>query len=647
MCNVFFEQCVLSTVKIIKFNLSLLQMRCESLAIRLIFYEKAEPSNVTYITPDKEHSDLQSNEQIPLPRHVIYPAYSQTEQKMNYVRLPISEDDDTKERIATLTSELEAMLKITTNANEPNTRNASVQSENNKEKLKLFMSTPDTADNADKQLEKPLIESITDDVWYYSETVAGPNKTHSGCNEESIEGIDNPSSYRLNSLHSLEDTGTFTYKKLNLSGKEMYITGLYVPRTENKMPAEVKIHRAKICKNKMYPDNKVECSGTHKLSEAHDQSIHASLLTENIHTGRPSRSRDARIAKKGQVADDNVSEKLWSQYVKEQETMEMEIALNNNLAVNIIGRLQNAKRHSSHDRTPAASHSKTRNKKAKKLHGKMIAKTLSITNNANSLAQRSSRFRGEAQLSQDMAPERQLDQRRIQLGQMDPGMNLNSNAIVYLPRKRIVTKRYLYVHEFQEPIVRTPMPPSEYQKRRSYQILNHTPYEIVPVEDDDASSRSPESNDDKFGKSTRKTSTGISTTDDGNSSHDSHHSVYKDGASPGESECYKCLCSECQCLREALADLKPDAMWLPPDYRHRLGQLRRDFKFMERKNYETQIQDKQTEIRSHFVAMDVPQICDQLMLLVDNVIFRKEILTSSLGHSYTTITFSKGRASQK
>ena len=106
-----------------------------------------------------------------------------------------------------------------------------------------------------------------------------------------------------------------------------------------------------------------------------------------------------------------------------------------------------------------------------------------------------------------------------------------------------------------------------------------------------------------------------------------------------------CNCQECECQYSYLAHLMPTGNYLtalhgcPPI----LGRLRRDYRFLQKKPNRTGQLDSTGRVKllERPPVLDVIQIGEDLLELMDDVMIRKEILCSSRGFTYTTITFTK------
>lgn len=107
-----------------------------------------------------------------------------------------------------------------------------------------------------------------------------------------------------------------------------------------------------------------------------------------------------------------------------------------------------------------------------------------------------------------------------------------------------------------------------------------------------------------------------------------------------------CSCDECEGQYALLAHLKPtnttltDIYGCPPI----LGHLRRDFRFLktDRESVKERLDESgRVKLPERPPVLDATQVADRLLELMDDVMIRKEVLCSSRGFTYTTVTFTK------
>ncbi|RUS88810.1 hypothetical protein EGW08_003440, partial [Elysia chlorotica] len=112
---------------------------------------------------------------------------------------------------------------------------------------------------------------------------------------------------------------------------------------------------------------------------------------------------------------------------------------------------------------------------------------------------------------------------------------------------------------------------------------------------------------------------------------------------------YRCHCDECDGQHSMLAHLRPknnlltEVYGCPPV----LGRLRRDYDFLQPREKSTTVRRDTTgrvALPEREPVLGIHQVGEILLELMDDVMIRREILCSSRGLTYTTITFTKRRA---
>ncbi|KAH9524738.1 hypothetical protein Btru_027655 [Bulinus truncatus] len=105
---------------------------------------------------------------------------------------------------------------------------------------------------------------------------------------------------------------------------------------------------------------------------------------------------------------------------------------------------------------------------------------------------------------------------------------------------------------------------------------------------------------------------------------------------------FSCSCPECSSQESLLNDLRPDQNFEPVNgYPLVLGRLRRDFRCLAYRDFQPS-KDLQERMKfSVFNRMGINDVSAQLLDMINDIVIRKEILSTSLGQTFVTVTFTR------
>lgn len=733
--------------------------------MEIVFYEKCDKSNIPYIIPE----DDQSSDQLqpsPIPRDTLRSPYALKEHKMNYIRLPASEDINEQKNIEKLQDELLALkyptLEASVNGTEkpkaagPKKESAPFLENLFSDNIELIADDPflvrehdDSAKVVQDETQGNTVlprprESQTQqtsthkfaafDMEDEQRTIlTTPHETQISSEspkEQSIGDIRSDAPYVESSSSSdgvyvvvesvsdiMSEPEEFFMKRLNLSRNEMYVTGLYNPREDNAVSFEEKLHKVKQLRLKERSNKEKRIFTELKEKTPFDLSDRFKTLGAKKEISKRRSSSVLRIPDTVKISkvSESAQDYSWNEYTKDQENIELDSALINGLETGILRRLaayiesdrvevkddsdvkaktgKNKSKNNPADADVYARRSELVHEALRSSKTQLFSKNFNINATKKTLSRKSSTLKLPAiqnnnrelpdrkkgrdksptllplltnsnhqRPNSHRSPGREKDQAwniRMKNNNTDRASSdenehkqktrkdnennsrVSENTLKISPSKTADVSQAVKFHDINHKRIRRKSVRLHLNKNQNRSA--DTPSTL----EDNSTKRSVDDDTKKksFGDETKRQSGDVSASSDTTRMDtDEEENVDKKSSCSSYSMMLKLRSFECRCLE--CADLEDsvehdDEDYRKVDYPPILGRLRQDFSFLRCKNYIPKGALTFPNRLSRTSQISHNEVCDIILMMMNTVMIRKEILTSSLGYSYITITFTK------
>ncbi|CAL1530074.1 unnamed protein product, partial [Lymnaea stagnalis] len=329
----------------------------EKMVVELIYYDKAVSSNIPYII-EEVADPMATPNLIPVPLDLKPEPYVHLKHPVNAVRFHPEENLNLRDNFArnerlssvdgsdiisnktakpALASQPAAFTETTDWIAENPFFGVPIPDET---AVKLPVPTPTEVKHV-KAIDSFVAEP------YYSPPIISPMIISSTSPKDIFSTDDisfNPSGDSYSLLNSADlntvETQEPVLKSLNLSRNELYVTGLYDMRPENRVSTEEKLRKRKQLRHKKQIDKEVAVFESLQEKSKHDLTRSFKSLT-TLKKKLISGPQKRMLVSKTMVSPkQNLDAANWRRYQKEHEECEMESALKNVLQEGILARLK-------------------------------------------------------------------------------------------------------------------------------------------------------------------------------------------------------------------------------------------------------------------------------------------------------------------
>ncbi|XP_059164981.1 uncharacterized protein LOC131947713 [Physella acuta] len=347
--------------------------RYEKIVVRIVFYDKADSSNIP-LQILEETEPYATPRVTPVRREISQIPYAHTQHCVNHVRLVDGEGQSNKQELTKQELQRSIMRRLNVPAEVPkpvNEKPPAKEKDNPRfsdpskkaapvevytETVDLIAESPtlvstDTKSKPAKSEDKVVKSTIDQELpghlalFTSDPTTLLPSTTIMPGIEEAENELNIPStstdsfSVVVTADFQSSEANLPVYKTLNLTRNELYVTGLYEPRDENRISTKEKLQCRKKRRSKMYDDildnlkskSGIDLSCSFKSLAVKKEMIRRKSMAPRV----PSRVQKTESLPRG-----SARESTWDPYLRDRHNCEMEIALKNPLEEGIQERLR-------------------------------------------------------------------------------------------------------------------------------------------------------------------------------------------------------------------------------------------------------------------------------------------------------------------